>query len=194
VGAATAGRAVSSLDSSTVLRVTRLHAETEEASEEAEQEREEAERELDHGGTSAVWRRAMFPGPGSSLLVIACVSVVYAVTFPIYLAKLYHLLHADAAWSRALGSLVLVGGVLLISLHAVSDIGITGLFGAKLASYSAQHDPSISYTLYYMTFALDSVGDVFGSVFLLAAGLLIVRTNRLPRWLAWVAFLSLRGH
>jgi hypothetical protein len=30
--------------------------------------------------------------------------------------------------------LVLVGGVLFVTLHAVSDIGITGLLGAKLAS------------------------------------------------------------
>jgi hypothetical protein len=36
--------------------------------------------------------------------------------------------------------LVLVGGVLLVALHAVSDIGITGLLCAKLASDRAQHD------------------------------------------------------
>ncbi|HEY1518558.1 MAG TPA: hypothetical protein VGF91_19170 [Solirubrobacteraceae bacterium] len=29
---------------------------------------------------------------------------------------------------------MLVGGVLFIALHAVSDIGITGLVGAKIAS------------------------------------------------------------
>jgi hypothetical protein len=77
--------------------------------------------------------------------------------------------------------------VLFVTLHAVSDIGITGLLGAKLASYGAQHDPGVSYTLYLMTFALDSVGDVFGSLLTAAAGLLILRTGVLPRWLGWIS-------
>ena len=31
------------------------------------------------------------------------------------------------------------------------------------------------------------MGDVFGSVFLIAAGLLLIRTRVLPEWLAWIA-------
>jgi len=38
-----------------------------------------------------------------------------------------------------------------------------------------------------LTFALDSVGDIFGSVFLIAAGLLVSRSRVLPRWLARIA-------
>jgi hypothetical protein len=99
---------------------------------------------------------------------------------------------------RTLTSLVLVGGVLLVVLHAVSDIAITGLVGAKLASYSVQHDQGISYARYLLTFAISSVGDVFGSLFLFTAGLLALRSTLLPRWLAWVAivaaiFLFLQG-
>ena len=56
--------------------------------------------------------------------------------------------------------------MLLIPLHGVSDVGIYGLLGGKIATYAAQHDQGISYTLYLLTFALDSVGDVFGSVFM----------------------------
>ena len=82
---------------------------------------------------------------------------------------------------RILSSLLLVGGVLFLTLHAVSDIGITGLLGAKLASFGSRHDPGVSYTLYLMTYALDSVGDVFGSLFALAAGLLVIRSAVLPR-------------
>ncbi len=41
-----------------------------------------------------------------------------------------------------------------------------------------------------MTFAISSVGDVFGSVFLLAAGVLALRTGLLPRWLAYVAIIA----
>ncbi|HEX5369315.1 MAG TPA: hypothetical protein VFY10_07865, partial [Dehalococcoidia bacterium] len=41
-----------------------------------------------------------------------------------------------------------------------------------------------------MTFALDSVGDVFGSLFALATGVLIFRSGVLPRWLGWVAVLA----
>jgi heme A synthase len=41
--------------------------------------------------------------------------------------------------------------------------------------------------LYLMTFALDSVGDVFGSLFAIATGALVIRNGALPRWLGWVA-------
>jgi len=124
------------------------------------------------------------------LLVIAYLSVVYAATFLIYLSGLYNLLGAETGRLRVFVSWLLVGGVLFVVLHAVIDIGITGLLGAKLASFSAQHDQSVSYTLYLMTFALDSVGDVFASLSAFAAGLLVMRREVLPRWLAWVALLA----
>jgi hypothetical protein len=125
------------------------------------------------------------------LLVIAYLSVVYAAMFPIYLSRLYHLLRGEPGRPRprALGSLVLAGGMLFVALHAVSDVGITGLVGAKLASFGFQHDPGVSYTLYLMTYALDSVGDVFGSLFAFAAGLLVIASGVLPRWLGWVSIL-----
>ena len=126
----------------------------------------------------------------TQLLVIAGLGVVYAAVFPIYLWKLYDLLRGDAERSRTLAVLVLVGGALFVALHAISDVGITGLVGAKLASYGAQHDHSISYALYLMTFAISSVGDVFGSVFLLAAGVLALRSGLLPRWLAYIAIIA----
>jgi hypothetical protein len=124
------------------------------------------------------------------LLVIACLSVVYAAMFLIYLAKLYDLLRRDTDRSRFLGSLVLAGGTLFIALHAVSDIGIFGLLGAKLASFGSQHDQGVSYTLYLMTYGLDSVGDVFGSLLALAAGVLVIGSGVLPRWLGWVSILA----
>ena len=124
------------------------------------------------------------------LLVIAYLSVVYATAFLIYLCSLYTLLRGDPDRPRILGSLVLVGGALFIALHAVSDIGITGLLGAKLASFSDQHDQGLAYTLYLVTYALDSVGDVFGSLAAVAAGLLVIRSGVLPRWLGWVSILA----
>jgi hypothetical protein len=126
----------------------------------------------------------------TALLAAASLSVVYAATFPIYLWKLYDLLlRRNAEGSRALGSLLLVGGALFVALHAVSDVGIYGLLGGKLASFGAQHDHSVSYTLYLMTYALDSVADIFGSLFAFAAGVLFFRSGILPRWVAWVAIL-----
>jgi hypothetical protein len=122
-------------------------------------------------------------------LVIACLSVVYAASFPIYLSRLDDLLRGDTDRPRALGSLVLAGGVLFVTLHGVSDVGITGLLGAKLASFGAQHDQGVSYTLYLTIFALESVGDVFGSLFVFAAGLLVIRSRVLLRLLGWVAIL-----
>jgi hypothetical protein len=122
-----------------------------------------------------------------TVLVAAYLSAVYAVAFVIYLAKLHELLRGAAQRPHALHSLVLIGGVLLVALHGVSDVGIYGLIGGKLATY---HDQGISYTLYLLTFALDSVGDVFGSVFLIAAGLLVIQSGVLPRWLAWIAIVS----
>src|ERR1700733_6215442 len=121
------------------------------------------------------------------LTVIACLSVVYAVAFLIYLSGLHNLLRGDTDRARVLGSLVLVGGVLFVALHAISDIGITGLVAAKIASYGAQHDQGLSYTLYLVTFALESVGDVFGSLFAFATGALMLRSGVLPRWLGWVS-------
>ena len=125
-----------------------------------------------------------------TVLVAAYLSVVYAVAFVVYLSKLHDLLRGVTERSRVLHSLVLVGGVLLVALHGVSDIGIYGLLGGKLATYGAQHDQGLSYTLYLLTFALDSVGDVFGSVFLIAAGLLVIQSRVLPRWLAWIAVIG----
>jgi hypothetical protein len=122
------------------------------------------------------------------LLVVACLSVVYAPMFLVYLTKLHDLLlRMNPEQPRFLVSLVMTGGVLFVSLHAVSDIGITGALGAKLGSYGAQHDPGVPYALYLITLALDSVGDVFGSLFALAAGLLVLRRGALPRWLGWVS-------
>jgi hypothetical protein len=134
----------------------------------------------------------------NTVLVAAYLSIVYAVAFVIYLAKLHDLLRGVAQPSGALHSLVLIGGVLLVALHAVSDIGIYGLLGGKIATYAAVHDQGLSYTLYLLTYALDSVGDVFGSVFLVGAGLLVIQSRVLPRWLAWISivggiFLFLQG-
>lgn len=126
----------------------------------------------------------------NTVLVAAYLSVVYAVAFVIYIAKLHDLLRAVAQPPRALHSLVLIGGALMIALHGVSDIGIYGLLGGKLATYAALHDQGLSYTLYLLTFALDSVGDAFGSVFLIAAGLLVIQSRVLPRWLAWVSVIG----
>jgi len=84
----------------------------------------------------------------------------------------------------------LIEGVLLVALHGVSDIGIYGLLGGKLAAYGAQHDQGLSYSLHLLTFALDSVGDVFGSVFLIATGLLLIQSRVLPRWLGWISLIG----
>ena len=121
------------------------------------------------------------------LLAVACLSIVYATAFVIYLWRLYDLLRGSSNRRPPLSSLVLVGGILFVSLHAVSDIGIIGMLGAKLATFSAEHDQGVAYTLYLTTFSLDSVGDVFGSLFAVATGLLVMRSGVLPRSLAWVS-------
>jgi hypothetical protein len=86
--------------------------------------------------------------------------------------------------------MVLVGAVLMVTCHALIDVAITGLLGAKVASYAAQNEPGLSYALYLLTFAISSLGDVFGSVFMVAAGDIILRTRRLPRWLGYVALVA----
>ena len=119
-----------------------------------------------------------------TVLVAAYLSVIYAVAFVVYLSKLHGALRQAAGRPTWIATLVLVGGVLLVALHGVSDVGIYGLLGGKLASY---RDESVTYTLYLTTFALDSVGDVFGSLFLLGSGALILGSGALPRWLGWTA-------
>lgn len=123
----------------------------------------------------------------SRLLAVACLSIIYAIAFVIYLWRLHDLLGSRDERSRSLGPLLLIGGVLFITLHSVSDIGITGMLSAKLGTYSAHHDPGLAYSLYLTTYALDSVADVFGSLFFIAAGLLVLRTAMLSRWLGRVA-------
>jgi hypothetical protein len=125
------------------------------------------------------------------LVVVEGFCVVYAAMFPIYLWKLYdRLLHTNTEGSRALGSLMLVGGVLFVALHAVSDVGIYGVLDGKLALFGAQHDHSVSYTLYLLTYAVDSVADVFGGLFAFAAGLLVFRSGVLPEWLGWISIIA----
>lgn len=121
------------------------------------------------------------------LILIACLSIPYVAAFVVYLSRLHELLRAHADRNRFLLSWVLVGGVVFVTLHGVSDIGITGLVGAKVAAQSAAHDPGVAYSLYLLTFAVDSVGDVFASLFMLATGILALQTSVLPRWLAWTA-------
>jgi hypothetical protein len=123
------------------------------------------------------------------LIAIAGISILYAAGFTIYLTCLHDVLRMNGSQPRFLGSLLLIGGVLFVTLHAVSDIGITGMMGAKVASYSAARDPGLSYALYLLTFALDSVGDVFGSLFAFATGWLVLASRILPRWLGWIAIL-----
>ncbi len=143
---------------------------------------------LSQNGSAAKIATALYDHRGR-LLVVTYLSVVYAAMFLIYLSKLHGLLRRDTDRPRFLGSLVLVGGALFVALHAVSDIGIFGLLGAKLASFGFQHDQGVSYTLYLMTYGFDSVGDVFGSLFAFAAGLLVIGSGVLPRWLGWVSIL-----
>jgi hypothetical protein len=121
------------------------------------------------------------------LILIACLSIVYAPALVVYLSGLHEVLREQIHGSRFLLNLVLIGGVLFVTLHGVSDIGITGLVGAKLASYSAAHDHGVSYSLYLLTFALESVGDVFASLFMAATGVLVLQSGVLPRWLGWAA-------
>lgn len=123
------------------------------------------------------------------LLVIEYLSIVYAAMFLIYLCSLYNLLRGNTIRTRMLGALVLAGGLLFVALHAVSDIGITGFVGAKLTSVGPQDRQGVAYTLYLLTYAVDSVGDVFGSLFAAAAGLLVLRSGFLPRWLGWISLL-----
>jgi hypothetical protein len=125
-----------------------------------------------------------------TLIVVACLSIVYAVAFLIYLWRLHWLFHQSDQTAGRMSTLVLAGGILFVTLHAVSDIGVTGMLGAKVATYSALHDHGISYTLYLTTFAVDSVGDVLGSLFVVTAGLLVFRTAALPRWLGYTAMLT----
>ena len=123
------------------------------------------------------------------VVAVQCLSALYAVGFVIYLAGLYNLLWA--AGPPVLGVLVLLGGTILVTLHAVSDVGIIGLLGSKLGGpLGPSDDPSVAHTLYLMTFAVDSIGDVFGSLFAAATGLLVLRSGLLPRWLGWASIVA----
>jgi hypothetical protein len=94
------------------------------------------------------------------ILIAAYLSVVYAIAFLIYLWKLHGALRAAAEPPSALATLVLVGGVLLVALHGVSDIGIYGLLGGKLAWIAALAGS----LLFLQGFGLGGVINTFGLI------------------------------
>jgi hypothetical protein len=111
------------------------------------------------------------------LILVFCLCILYVAGFVIYLTRLDDLLRRASNGCRFFfSSWVLIGGVLFVTLHGVSDVGIYGLLAGKVAAYSAQQQHGLSYTLYLLTFALDSVGDVFGSFFMLGSGLVVLTT------------------
>jgi hypothetical protein len=121
------------------------------------------------------------------LILVFFLCIVYVAGFVVYLTRLDDLLQRANRDRRFFASWVLIGGVLFVTLHGVSDVGIYGLLAGKVAAYSAQHEHGLSYTLYLLTFALDGVGDLFGSFFMLGSGLIVLATRVLPRWLGWIA-------
>ncbi len=121
------------------------------------------------------------------LILVFCLCIVYVAGFVTYLARLDDVLRRASNDRRFFASWVLIGGTLFVTLHGVSDVGIYGLLAGKVAAYSAQHEPGLSYMLYLLTYALDSVGDLFATFFMLGTGLLVFATRVLPRWLGWIA-------
>ena len=49
--------------------------------------------------------------------------------------------------------------------------------------------PGWGLALDLMTYGVDSVGDVIGSLLALAAGVLVIGSGVLPRWLGWASIL-----
>ena len=114
--------------------------------------------------------------------------MAYAWFFLIYLGALYRLLRLAVAQRGFLASLTLIGGALGLVLHAVTDIGLVGLYGSKLSGASVLHqNQGTLYAIYVQGYALASVADVMLSVFALSAGLLVIWSGLLPRWLGWIA-------
>jgi uncharacterized protein DUF4386 len=122
----------------------------------------------------------------TSLIVVFSLSILYAVGFVVWLTRLDDFLRRASSERRFFTSWVLIGGLLFVALHSVSDIGIYALLAGKVATYAAQHDNELAYTLYLLTYALDSVADVFASLFMLVAGAQIVTARPFPCWLGWV--------
>jgi hypothetical protein len=121
------------------------------------------------------------------VVLVYCLSILYIVGFVFWLTRLDDLLRRASADRRFYASWVLVGGILFVTLHGTSDVGIVGVLATNVGSYSAHHEPGISHMLYLLTFTIDSVADVFGSFFILGTGLIVLSTSVLPRWLGWVA-------
>jgi hypothetical protein len=61
---------------------------------------------------------------------------------------------------------------------------------ARSASFEAQRDQGVAYSLYLLTFALDRVGDAFGSLSAFTAGLLVIRSGVLRHWLGQISMLA----
>ena len=122
------------------------------------------------------------------LLVIAYLSVVYAATFVIYLCSLYNLLRGEAGRSRSSAPWYSVAecSSSLCTLSATSASRASSGRSSRrwVSKRSGRPLHAVSDDV-----RLDSVGDVFGSLFAFAAGLLVLRSGVLPRWLGWGSIL-----
>jgi predicted membrane channel-forming protein YqfA (hemolysin III family) len=72
------------------------------------------------------------------LILVFCLCILYVAGFVIYLTRLDDLLNQASHERRFFASWVLIGGVLFVTLHGVSDVGIYGLLAGEVAAYSAQ--------------------------------------------------------
>jgi hypothetical protein len=128
---------------------------------------------------------------GHRLLMIASLSIVYVCLFMVYLGGLWAWMRRSAGDSSVAGVLVVLAGGLGLLLHAVPDIGLTGLYASKLMiAGRSDVGAGIVYAVYVMGYAIASVADVFLSVFALMAGLFALERRMLPRWLGWVAIVA----
>ena len=121
--------------------------------------------------------------------MVACLLVVYADRFPIYLSRLHRLLRGDPIGQGSLARSCLWAECSLLPCTPSATLALPA-YWIKARVVRSPHDQGLSYALYLVTFALDSVGDLFGSLFAFAAGLLVLERRVLPRWLGWVSVLA----
>jgi hypothetical protein len=89
------------------------------------------------------------------VVVVFCISILYIVGFVFWLTRLDDLLRRASGDRRFYASWVLISGVLFVTLYGTSDVGIVGVLATKVGSYSAQHEPGVSYMLYLLTFTIE---------------------------------------
>lgn len=134
---------------------------------------------LPHADATSASISRYFVDHRSGVLAGGALTSLAAVAFLWFAGTLRHVLRSSGASDDGLSSVMLLGAATLSSMVIASNSILWGL--AERTTTGA--NPDTTGALFAIAIKAYSAVDIGGSVFFAAAGILILRSHRLPRWL-----------